>query len=137
MAVSAVLLVAAPGAIARLYTRDAAVIAVAAALIPIAGLFQLFDGGQVVASGILRGSGDTRTPLAANLAGFWVVGIPLGAWLAFSLGAGPAGLWWGVAVGLAAVSALLVWRVRRRLAGAVARVDVERAARPSSPPAAP
>ena len=137
MAVSAVLLVAAPAAIARLYTRDAAVIAVAAALIPIAGLFQLFDGGQVVASGILRGSGDTRTPLAANLAGFWVVGIPLGAWLAFSLGAGPAGLWWGVAAGLAAVSALLVWRVRRRLAGEVARVDVERAARPSSPPAAP
>ncbi|CAA9335244.1 MAG: hypothetical protein AVDCRST_MAG40-2132 [uncultured Gemmatimonadaceae bacterium] len=126
MAVSAAVLLVAPRAIARLYTADAAVIAVAGALIPIAGLFQLFDGGQVVAGAILRGSGDTRTPLAANLAGFWAVGLPLGAWLAFSLGAGPAGLWWGMAAGLAAVAALLVWRVRRRLAGAIERLDVER-----------
>ena len=138
MAVSAVALVAAPRAIAALYTRDAAVRAVAAALIPIAGVFQVFDGTQVVAGGILRGAGDTRAPLVANLAGFWALGVPLGAWLAFSLGTGPAGLWWGAAAGLGAVAALLVWRVRRRMAGPVARlvVDAPRV-RPSSPPAAP
>ena len=139
MALSAAALLAAPRAIARLYTGDAGVIAVAAALIPIAGVFQVFDGGQVVAGGILRGTGDTRTPLVANLAGFWVVGIPLGAWLAFTLGGGPAGLWWGAVAALAAVAVLLVWRVRVRLRGALVRVRVEDDAqlRPSSPPAAP
>ena len=137
MTASAVLLVAAPRAIAGLYTRDAGVLAVAAVLIPIAGVFQVFDGTQVVAGGILRGSGDTRAPLVANLAGFWVVGVPLGAWLAFSLGTGPAGLWWGAAAGLGAVAALLVWRVRRRMAGPVARLLVDQPAKPSSPPAAP
>jgi MATE family multidrug resistance protein len=137
MAVSAVLLLLAPRAIAALYTRDAGVLAVAATLIPIAGVFQVFDGGQVVAGAVLRGSGDTRTPLVANLAGFWVVGLPLGGWLAFSLGGGPAGLWWGLVAGLAAVALLLVWRVRRRLAGAVERLDVERTLTPSSPPGAP
>jgi MATE family multidrug resistance protein len=139
MAVSAVVLLLVPRAIATLYTADDAVLRVAAALIPIAGVFQLFDGGQVVAGGILRGAGDTRTPLVANLAGFWLVGLPLGGWLAFRLDAGPAGLWWGVVAGLAAVAVLLVLRVRTRLRGELRRVRVEDdpQVRPSSPLAAP
>jgi MATE family multidrug resistance protein len=139
MAVSAVVLLLVPRAIAGLYSRDPAVLGVAAMLIPIAGVFQLFDGGQVVAGGILRGVGDTRTPLAANLAGFWLVGLPLGGWLAFRRGGGPAGLWWGVVAGLAAVAVLLVLRVRTRLRGELQRVRVEDdpQVRPSSPLAAP
>jgi MATE family multidrug resistance protein len=129
MALSALAFILAPRAIAGAYTRDAAVLAVAAALLPIAGVFQLFDGTQAVASGVLRGTGDTRVPLLANLVGFWGVGLPAGALLAFTAGLGPTGLWWGMVAGLSAVAVLLAWRVHARLQGTLRRVNVESAAR--------
>ena len=63
-----------------------AVIAVAAMLLPLAAAFQVFDGLQVVCSGVLRGAGDTRIPLLLYLLGFWICGIPLSLWLAFGAG---------------------------------------------------
>ncbi len=123
MAASALVLVALPGLLARAYTDVDAVVVVAASLIPIAGVFQVFDGAQVVASGILRGAGETRVPAAANLVGYWIVGIPIGWWLATSVGLGPRGLWWGLTFGLVAVAALLAWRVLHALRGEVRRVE--------------
>lgn len=112
-----------PGTLAGLLSDYAPVVAIATTLIPIAGVFQIGDGLQVVAIGCLRGLGDTRSPMLANVVGFWVLGLPLGAWLAFGCGRGPAGLWWGLVVGLftVAVAVLLVlrWRLgalRERLA---------------------
>jgi MATE family multidrug resistance protein len=104
-----------PGLLARAYSPDPQVIAMAAPLIQVAALFQIFDGTQAVGCGILRGAADTRGPMAINLFGYWVLGLPLGLLLAFPLGAGPRGLWWGLTVGLAVVAALLVARIRRRL----------------------
>ncbi len=115
MLVSAVLFTFAPRFLARLYTSDAEVIAMAAALLPIAGLFQVFDGTQAVACGVLRGAGETRLPLMINLLGYWLLGLPAGIFLAFALDLGPRGLWWGLTVGLMACAALLVLAVRRRL----------------------
>src|SRR5260370_2232873 len=69
-----------PRWIARLYTPEAAVIAAGAALLRIAALFEIFDGLQVVATGALRGLGDTRTPALAHLAGYWFLGMPV-AWI--------------------------------------------------------
>jgi MATE family multidrug resistance protein len=100
--------------LARAYTPDRAVIAAAVPLIRIAALFQIFDGTQAVGCGVLRGAADTRGPMVINLLGYWALGLPLGLVLAFPLGAGPRGLWWGLTVGLAIVSALLVARIRRR-----------------------
>jgi MATE family multidrug resistance protein len=100
--------------LAHAYTPDRAVIAAAVPLIRIAALFQIFDGTQAVGCGVLRGAADTRGPMAINLFGYWGLGLPLGLVLAFPLGAGPRGLWWGLTVGLAIVSALLVARIRRR-----------------------
>jgi len=125
MALMAIVLLVVPGLIARIYTSDAAVIAVALVLIPLAGFFQVFDGMQVVCGGILRGLGDTRSPLIANIAGFWVIGLPLGLWLGMRQGHGPAGLWWGLVVGLAVVGIGLLIRVRIRLRMAMRRVDVD------------
>lgn len=122
MAASAVVLLTAPRALAALYTRDATVLALAASLIPIAGVFQLFDGLQVVSLGILRGAGDTRVPAVANVVGFWLFGLPLGAWLGLGAGGGPRGLWWGLVAGLAATGLVNALRVRVKLRGAVARV---------------
>ncbi|MCB9885112.1 MAG: MATE family efflux transporter [Planctomycetes bacterium] len=91
------------------------VIAIAAALIPIAGVFQIGDGLQVVSIGCLRGLGDLRSPLLANFVGFWVLGLPLGVWLGYGLDVGPAGLWWGLVLGLFAVAVALLTVLRWRL----------------------
>lgn len=127
MALNAIVFLLFPQLVARAYTTDAAVIAVAAALIPLAGVFQVFDGTQVVSIGILRGTGDTRMPMLVNLLGYWLFGLPVGAWLGLHLGWGPRGLWWGLVVGLAAVALVLLARVRYRLAGAIRRLEVDRA----------
>ena len=125
MLVSAVVMRAVPGVFARLYTSVPEVVVIAAVLIPIAGLFQVFDGLQVVASGVLRGAGDTRAAMIANVLGFWLLGMPVSLWLGFGPVRGVVGLWWGFVVGLAAVATFLVARVRVRLGGEVERVRVE------------
>ncbi len=65
-------------------------------LLRVAAVFQLFDGVQAVATGALRGLGDTRTPMIWNLFGHWFVGLPLGYMLCFTFGVGIVGLWWGL-----------------------------------------
>ena len=79
-----------------------------------AAVFQLFDGLQVAATGVLRGASETRLPMLANLLGHWVLGLPLGYYLAFERGMGAVGLWAGLSVGLVVVAVLLVvhwWRL--------------------------
>jgi len=125
MALTAVLFLALPTPLARLFTTDTAVIGLAAALLPIAGVFQIVDGVQVVAAAILRGVGDTRVPMLMNFAGFYAVALPLGAALAFGAGLGARGIWWGLATGLGVVALLLAGRVRRRTSGEIARVEIE------------
>lgn len=101
------------------------VLVIAATLIPIAGFFQVVDGLQVVAAGVLRGAGDTRAPLVVNLLGFWLIGLPTSLVLGFTLGYGPQGLWWGLVAGLFAVGTFLLLRVSWKLRGEIERVQVE------------
>jgi MATE family multidrug resistance protein len=88
----------------------------------IAAFFQLFDGLQAVAAGVLRGAGDTRYPFAAAVGAYWVVGFPIAVVLGFPLGYGVRGIWWGLAAGLVTVSGLLVARFLRLTRHAIARV---------------
>ncbi len=103
-----------PRLILRGFTTDPEVVATGVTLLFIAAFFQLFDGIQVVATGILRGAGDTRTPVATNLVGHWLLGLPIGYILCFQLGWGAPGLWVGLSVGLIAVGLILlfVWANR-------------------------
>jgi MATE family multidrug resistance protein len=122
MAVTAAAIVAGSGALPWLFLSAAdpaapAVAATAAALLVIAGLFQLADGVQVVAAGALRGLRDTRAPMLFAAVGYWAIGLPIGLVLGFPLGFGASGIWIGLAAGLAVVAALLLRRWRR-LAGA-------------------
>jgi MATE family multidrug resistance protein len=103
-----------PEFLAQMYTQDILVISLAATLIPIAGLFQIFDGLQAVAAGILRGIGDTLTPMAINLVGFWFIGLPVSVYLSFREGMGTVGLWVGMVVALGIVCVFLIARVNRR-----------------------
>lgn len=125
MAASGALLMLAPFPLARVYSAEAGVLALAVQLIPIAGVFQVFDGLQVVSVGVLRGIADTRAPMVVNVIGFWLIGLPVSLWLGFGAGHGAVGLWWGVVAGLAAVGLFLAARVRVRMARALERVEIE------------
>jgi MATE family multidrug resistance protein len=105
-----------PRGIVGIYTRDAAVAATGASLLRIAAIFELFDGFQVVATGALRGLGDTRTPMLAHLAGYWAVGLPLAYFLCFSLGWGARGIWVGLCAALVLIGSILLATWRRKLA---------------------
>jgi MATE family, multidrug efflux pump len=125
MSVTAVLFIVFPEFFASAYTNDAGVLALAALLLPIAGVFQVFDGLQVVSIGLLRGLGDTRVPMIANILGFWCLGMPVSLWLGFGLGFGAVGLWWGLVIGLVIVAVFLVARVRQRQARDLARISID------------
>jgi MATE family multidrug resistance protein len=103
-----------------LYTDELAVIAAASSLLPIAAAFQVFDGTQVVCCGVLRGMGRTRPAALFNLVGYWILGLPLGAWLAFRGGWGLHGIWWGLCIGLLVVSGSLLVFIRARGPGSLA-----------------
>ena len=122
MALNGVIFLSIPGLLARLYTPDLEVWGLAATLIPVAGIFQIFDGLQAVGSGVLRGVGDTLAPMIVNLVGFWLIGLPISLYLAFPGGLGPLGLWWGMAAGLAAVALFLLIRVRIRFGRDLTRI---------------
>jgi MATE family multidrug resistance protein len=103
----------APRQIVRLYTPDPVVIAAASGLLFVAAFFQLFDGLQAVATGALRGAGDTRTPMIWSVALYWLVGLPAGAYLCFGLGWGAAGLWTGLCAALILIGCALIYFWRR------------------------
>jgi len=127
MTVPAAMFVFLPRLIASIYTADAAVRDLAAVLLPLAGAFQLFDGTQVVCFGALRGAGDVHVPAIANAVGYWLLGLPVGWWLAFHAGWGGAGIWLGLVIGLAVVAGLLLARVAWISAGRGARLRLEEA----------
>jgi MATE family multidrug resistance protein len=98
--------------LAGLYTADAAILATAVQVLPLAGAFQVSDGTQVVASGVLRGMGRPHAAAVVNLLGYYALGLPLAYVLAFRFGLGLNGIWYGLIAGLVAVSVSLVLWVR-------------------------
>ncbi len=120
MGTAAVVLLTAPEWVARLFTPEVEIVAAGAVLLRIAAFFQLFDGLQVVATGALRGAGDTHTAMLCHLTGYWIVGLPLGIVLGFNRGLGAAGLWMGLSAGLILIGVVLTlfWRrLARKLVG--------------------
>ena len=119
MGITALAIWIAPRAFVGLYldTHDpanAVVVALALKFLVIATAFQLLYGAQSVAAGVLRGLQDTRVPMIVALVGYWGVGFGTAVLFAFRLGWGGVGVWLGLAAGLFAVSALLLWRWRAR-----------------------
>ena len=96
---------------------NALVIGLAVSFLKVAAAFQLVDGAQVIGAGMLRGLHDTKWPLVFALVGYWVVGLGIGAWLAFGADWRGVGIWVGLASGLAAVAALMLarWLLRQKI----------------------
>jgi MATE family multidrug resistance protein len=121
MAVMALGMWSFPRALVTLFLKDvpanSAVIALAISFLRVAAAFQLADGAQVIGAGMLRGLHDTRWPLVFALAGYWVVGLGIGAWLAFAADWKGVGIWIGLASGLAVVAVLMIgrWLLRERI----------------------
>ena len=105
-----------PEPMIRAFTTDRRVIEIGTGLLAIAAAFQLFDGTQAVATGVLRGLGDTRTPMIMNVIGHWILGLPVGYALCFTFGWGVTGLWIGLSIGLifVAVTLTAAWARRTR-----------------------
>jgi MATE family multidrug resistance protein len=113
MLLAAVVFLAMPGPLIRLYTHDPQVLAVGPGLLVIVAAFEVFDGIQSVSTGALRGLGETRIPMLANLVGYWVLGLPLGLFLCFGLKHGIHGLWIGLTLALIVIASALLARWRR------------------------
>lgn len=123
MVLTAAVLWAVSGLLVRIYVdpaQHADVARLAVSLLGIAAVFQLVDGAQAVAAGVLRGVQDTRVPMLIQITGYWAIGFVIATLLAFPGGMGPPGIWWGLAAGLLAVSILLIWRWSAQLRRAAA-----------------
>jgi MATE family multidrug resistance protein len=96
--------------LAGFFGTDPAMLELAAVLLPIVGLFQISDGVQITAIGVLHGKIDLVIPHIVSLGGFWLLGLPVGYYLAFHRGMGPAGLWWAIALAVAPVALFLTVR---------------------------
>jgi MATE family multidrug resistance protein len=96
---------------------NARVIELGVSFLAVAAAFQIVDGAQVVAAGMLRGLHDTRVPMLFALFGYWVVGLGVGVGLAFAAGWQGVGIWTGLATGLGVVAVLMLvrWTMRERL----------------------
>jgi multidrug resistance protein, MATE family len=94
--------------------KNIPVIGFAVSFLVMAAIFQVADGAQAVGSGMLRGLQDTRVPMIYAALGYWGVGLPLGVALAFGTELRGIGIWIGLAMGLAVVASLMLWRWVRR-----------------------
>ena len=110
MAAWAILFIVGKNFLPELYIRDEAVLKIAAPLMIIAGFFQLSDGMQVVCAGALRGLQDVKIPSLLIFVAYWIIALPLGYWLSFSLGYGANGIWIGLLTGLTLTATAMIVR---------------------------
>jgi len=117
MTCASVVLLLFPRWIALMYTPNEVIIHSTIILLAAGAAFQLFDGIQTVATGALRGLGDTRTPMLCHFTAYWIIGLPLGAWLCFRRGWGAFGLWSGLSLALILIGIVLLFVWRKRVRG--------------------
>jgi MATE family multidrug resistance protein len=101
--------------IADCFVEDAAVRALTVQLLALAGIFQIFDGLQIVSSGALRGFADTKVPFLIGMISYWALALPTSWVAAFPLEYGARGIWFGFVIGLAFAAAAMGTRVHKKI----------------------
>lgn len=114
-----------PDVIAGWFVSDPEARALASVLLLISAAFQFGDAMQIISMGALRGLDDVTVPAWLAVFAYWIVSLPVGWWLAFKMGYGAAGMWWGISIGLTLTAIMLGWRLWRRTG--------EKVTAPSSP----
>jgi MATE family multidrug resistance protein len=110
MTICAIIMYTGRNLLVRGYTQESKVIAIAVQLVVWGAIFQLFDGIQAVALGLLRGLQDVKIPTAITIFCYWVIGLPLSYFLGIYLNIGATGIWMGLTASLVCSSILLPWR---------------------------
>jgi len=110
MTCCAIIFIVFKNSLPSLFSNEADVINIASGLLIIAAAFQLSDGIQVVALGVLRGVNDLKIPTAITLIAYWIIGLPMSYVFGFTLNLGLAGIWYGLLLGLTVAAVLLFWR---------------------------
>ncbi|MEB2780627.1 MATE family efflux transporter [Algoriphagus sp. C2-6-M1] len=113
MAITGLLFIVMRAYLPTLYIENEEVVALAASLLIIAGMFQLSDGIQVAGLGVLRGLEDVKFPTVITLVAYWVIGLPLGYFLAFELEMAEKGIWYGLLIGLSITAVVLFYRFNK------------------------
>ncbi len=113
MSCSALAFLLIPRQILEVYTKDGGIVSIGIGLLAFAAAFQLFDGIQTVATGALRGLGNTREPMLVNLGGYWLFGLPVGYLLCFHYKFGIYGLWCGLTLALIVIATILLYSWQR------------------------
>ena len=111
---SALTILVFPNVIAGWFITDPEARRLSATLLVISAAFQFSDAMQIISMGALRGLDDVHLPAWLAVFTYWGVSIPVGAWLAFALGWGAPGMWWGITVGLTLTAIMLGWRLWRK-----------------------
>jgi MATE family multidrug resistance protein len=114
MALAACAFLLLPRPLLYIYTQDETVVTLGTRLLMLAAAFQIFDGIQTVATGALRGAGETRQPMFVNLGGYWFFGLPLGYALCFQAQRGVFGIWIGLTISLIVIALYLLWQWGRK-----------------------
>jgi len=115
MSIMALLFIGGRNVLPLLFTSDAEVIKVAAQLLIVAAVFQLFDGLQVVMLSTLRGMTDVTVPMFIAFLAYLFIGIPVSYVFSIKLGVGPQGIWFGYLVGLSIAGILFYFRFKQNL----------------------
>ena len=114
MGFAAILFIALRSFFPTLYIDDPEVIEIASQLLVVAALFQVSDGVQVVGMGALRGIEDVKIPTLIAVTAYWVIGLPAGYLLAFTMDLGANGIWYGLLIGLTLAAVALFYRFRHK-----------------------
>jgi MATE family multidrug resistance protein len=95
-----------------LYVHDDEVTAIASSLLMVAAVFQLSDGAQVVCASALRGLQDVKIPSIFVFVSYWIIALPLGYWLTYSMAFGATGVWLGLLIGLTLTAGAMFVRMK-------------------------
>jgi MATE family multidrug resistance protein len=110
-----ILFIATKSYLPLLFTSDTEVVALAAQLLIVAAIFQVFDGLQVSMLGALRGMADVKIPMFLAFLSYLIIGVPTSYILTFLLDAGPQGIWFGFLIGLGSAGIFFYFRFKHNL----------------------